>query len=121
MILTIKSTNNNFTINFDNPLTCVEKMSLLGAVIEFPSSVIPSETYIYCDKIDSEKRLYNGKRKTLLALICNRVSNQIAYDSKQTVNIPMLANDVGSLTFSLKDKDDIDITFSSVVLEVEII
>ena len=120
MILTIKSTTNNFTIYFDNPLTCAEKISLLGAVIIFPSSTIPSETYIYCDKIDSEKRLYNGKRKTLLALICSRVSNQIGYDSKQKITIP-LANAVGSLTFSLKDKDDNDISFTSVVLEVEIL
>jgi len=78
MILTIKSTKNNFTIYFDQPALAKE-ISLLSAVIKFPSSIIPSEAYIYCDKIDSEKRLYNGKRKTLFALICNRVSNQIVF------------------------------------------
>ena len=63
IILTIKSTKNNFTTYFDQPLTDVEKISLLGAVIKFPTDTIPNEIYIYCDKIDPEKRLYNGKRK----------------------------------------------------------
>jgi len=120
MILTIKSTKNNFTTYFDQPLACVKEISLLGAVIKFPSSTLPEEIYIYCDKIDSEKRLYNGKRKTLLSLICNRVSNQIVFDSKQKISIP-LTTDVGSLTFSLKDKDDADINISSIVLEIEIL
>jgi len=120
MILTIKSTKNNFTTYFDQPLACVKEISLLGAVIKFPSSIIPSEIYIYCDKIDSEKRLYNGKRKTLFALICNRVSNQIVFESKQKISIP-LTTDVGNLTFSLKDKDDENINISSIVLEIEIL
>jgi len=120
MILTIKSTTNNFTTYLDQPLKNINKISLLSAVFKFPTSVLPEEIYIYCDKIDPEKRLLDGKRSKLFALICNRVSNQIVFESKQKISIP-LTTDVGSLTFSLKDKDDADINISSIVLEIEIL
>ena len=121
MQLTIKSTTNNFTIYLDQP-PAVGKISLLGAVINFPSSTIPSEIYIYCDKIDSEKRLYNGKRDTLFAVICRRTANQISYDTKPKISIPLSTTSaIGSLTFKVKDADKKDINFSSIVLEVDLI
>ena len=117
MQLTVESTTNKFTIYLDHPKK-ISNISLLGAVINFPSAA--TSAYIYCDKIDPEKRLYNGKRNTLLAVICKREANQLVFDSKQKIKIPLSCGEARSLTFEIKDKDKNRLNISSVVLELDI-
>jgi hypothetical protein len=117
MQLTVESTTNKFTIYLDYPKK-ISNISLLGAVINFSSET--SSAYIYCDKIDPENRLYNGKRDTLLAVICKRAANQLVFDSKQKIKIPLSRTEARSLTFEITDKNKRRLNISSVVLELDI-